>query len=84
MPHGYLQLLQKKKDYLQRKLRKAGIETNQVHFRNDKYSIFKKFSKNKIFKNMNQLENQYLVLPIHHKVTARKALYICNLINSLV
>ena len=77
-------IITKKKDYLQKNLRKAGIETNQVHFRNDKYSIFKKFAKNKIFKNMNQLENQYLVLPIHHKVTPRKALYICSLINSLI
>ena len=28
-------------DFLQKKLRLRGIETNQVHFRNDKYSIFK-------------------------------------------
>ena len=41
-----------KKDFLQKKLRERKIETNQVHFRNDKYSIFKKFVEGKKFKNM--------------------------------
>ena len=39
-----------KKNFLQKKLRLNLIETNQVHFRNDKYSIFSKFVKNKRFK----------------------------------
>ena len=69
------------KDFDQKKLRDHFIETNQVHFRNDKYSIFKKFVKNKKFKNMDYIENKYLVLPIHHKVTERDAKYICKLIN---
>ena len=68
------------KDFVQKKLRDHFIETNQVHFRNDKYSIFKKFVKNKKFKNMDYIENKYLVLPIHHKVTERDARYICKLI----
>ena len=68
------------KDKLQKKLREHFIETNQVHFRNDKYSIFKKFVKNKKFKNMDFLENKYLVLPIHHKVTVKDANYICKII----
>ena len=37
-------ILLQKKDYLQKKLREKRIETNQVHFRNDKYSVFKKFT----------------------------------------
>jgi perosamine synthetase len=77
-------IVTKKKNYLQKELRKLGIETNQVHFRNDKYSIFKKFAKKKQFKNMNKVENQYLVLPIHHKVTPQKAKYICDIINNLI
>ena len=77
-------ILVKKKNYLQKKLREHQIETNQVHFRNDKYSIFKKFAKNKIFKNMDKIENQYLVLPVHTKVKIKDAQYICKLINSLV
>ena len=74
-------ILLEKKDYLQKKLREHFIETNQVHFRNDKYTIFKKFVKGKKFKNMDYLENRYLVLPIHHKVSVQKAKYICKIIN---
>jgi dTDP-4-amino-4,6-dideoxygalactose transaminase len=74
-------ILVENKDFLQKKLREHFIETNQVHFRNDKYSIFKKFTKEKIFKNMDYLENKYLVLPLHHRVSSSDAKYICKLIN---
>jgi len=77
-------ILVENKDYLQKKLREYSIETNQVHFRNDRYSIFKKFVKNKKFTNMDFLENRYLVLPLHHRVTVSKAQYICKLINKFV
>ena len=77
-------ILTKKKDYLQKKLREKNIETNQVHFRNDKYSIFKKFAKNQKFKNMDKIEDHYLVLPIHTKVSKEDAEYICKLINSYI
>ncbi len=73
-----------KKDFLQKKLRDYKIETNQVHFRNDKYSIFKNFVKGKKFKNMDYLENKYLVLPLHHKVSTHQAKYICDLINKII
>jgi len=73
-----------KKDYLQRKLREYKIETNQVHFRNDRYSIFKKFVQGQKFKNMDYLENKYLVLPLHLKVSFSQARYISNLINKLI
>lgn len=69
------------KDYLQKKLRDHYIETNQVHFRNDRYSIFKRFVKGKKFPNMDYLENRYLVLPLHHKVSVKDAKYISKLIN---
>tara|TARA_B100000700_G_C15013629_1_gene842234 strand:- start:52 stop:1197 length:1146 start_codon:yes stop_codon:yes gene_type:complete len=72
------------KDYLQKKLRDYKIETNQVHFRNDRYSIFKKFVNGQKFKNMDYLENKYLVLPIHHKVSIGQAKYICKLINKIL
>ena len=73
-----------KKDYLQRKLREYKIETNQVHFRNDRYSIFKKFVQGQKFKNMDYLENKYLVLPLHLKVSFSQARYISDLINKLI
>ena len=69
------------KDFVQRKLRDHNIETNQVHFRNDRYSIFKKFTKGKKFPNMDYLENRYLVLPLHHKVSIKDAKYISGLVN---
>ena len=77
-------ILTEKKDYLQKKLREKNIETNQVHFRNDKYTIFKKFVKKDVFKNMDMIENKYLVLPIHTKVSVKDANYICKLINSYI
>ena len=77
-------ILLEKKDFLQKKLREKGIETNQVHFRNDKYSVFKKFVKNSKFPNMDYIENKYLVLPIHLKVKISDAKYICQLINKYI
>tara|TARA_B100001121_G_C18692053_1_gene623452 strand:+ start:564 stop:1706 length:1143 start_codon:yes stop_codon:yes gene_type:complete len=74
----------KQKDYLQKKLKIRNIETNQVHFRNDKYSIFKKFTKNKSFPNMDTIEDNYLVLPLHHKISTSDVRYICNLINKII
>ena len=73
-----------KKDYLQNKLRQNGIESGQVHFRNDKYSIFKNFCRDIKFKNMDYLENKYLVLPIHHKVSEKNAENIAKLINKFI
>ena len=72
------------KDILQKKLREKNIETNQVHFRNDRYSIFKKFVKNKKFQNMNSVEKKYLVLPIHTKMTIADAYYVANNINKIL
>ena len=70
--------------YLQKKLRLLNIETNQVHFRNDRYSIFKKFTKNKIFPNMNNYENKYLVIPMNFKIKSNDAYYIAKNINKIL
>ena len=72
------------KDLLQKKLRQLKVETNQVHFRNDRYSIFKKFTKNKKFPNMEKLQNQYLVLPMHTKMSFNDALNISRKINLII
>jgi perosamine synthetase len=77
-------IISRKKDLIQRKLREKRIETNQVHFRNDKYSIFKDFVKGKKYPNMDYAENKYLAIPVHHKVSAQKAKYIADLINKIV
>mgnify|MGYP006082995435 FL=1 len=82
--HWLFTILVEKKDYLQKQLRLKLIETNQVHFRNDKYSIFKKFTKNKRFPNMDSVEEEYLVLPIHTKVTLNDAIFIAQTINKIL
>ena len=72
------------KDILQKKLRNFKIESNQVHFRNDRYSIFKKYIKNKKFPNMQKLQNQYLVLPMHTKMKISDAVKISKTINYII
>jgi perosamine synthetase len=72
------------KDLMQKKLREKNIETNQVHFRNDRYSIFKSFAKGKKFKNMDQLQNNYLVLPMHTKMSVNDAKKISKEINLIL
>jgi dTDP-4-amino-4,6-dideoxygalactose transaminase len=82
--HWLFTILTDKKDYLQKKLRKIKIETNQVHFRNDRYSIFKKFIKNKVFKNMDKVEEKYLVLPVHTKMKVSDAVFVAQQINKII
>jgi dTDP-4-amino-4,6-dideoxygalactose transaminase len=52
---------------LMKHLRDNGIESAQVHYRNDRYSIFS--FKNSYFPNMDKIENSYLVLPLHMGLT---------------
>ena len=72
------------KDLLQSKLRDKKIETNQVHFRNDIYGIFKKFAKNTQFKNMDSVEDKYLVLPMHTRMTIKDAKRVANEVNNIL
>ena len=77
-------IISKHKDLIQKKLREKKIETNQVHFRNDMYSIFKKFTKNKSFKNMDKIQNEYLVLPMHTKMSINDAKRVSFEINKII
>jgi dTDP-4-amino-4,6-dideoxygalactose transaminase len=72
-----------KKDHVQKELRKLNIESNQVHFRNDKYSIFKKFINKSKFKNMQNFQNKYLVLPCHTNMTLKQAKFIAESVNQI-
>jgi dTDP-4-amino-4,6-dideoxygalactose transaminase len=67
---------------LQEKLRKNNIESNQVHFRNDRYSIFKEFTDGKKFPNMDKVEDDYLVLPLHTRMTVEDVKIVCSVIKS--
>ncbi len=64
---------------LMEKLRKYSVESAQVHYRNDRYSIFGERKKD--LPNMDLIEDCYLVLPLHHKITVNDCLKICKIIN---
>ena len=67
---------------LQEKLRDNKIESNQVHFRNDRYSIFKDFTEGKNFPNMDQIEDKYLVLTLHTMMKKNDVRRVCSIIKS--
>jgi dTDP-4-amino-4,6-dideoxygalactose transaminase len=73
-------ILVKDRKALQQKLRTFKIESNQVHFRNDMYSIFEK--DNREFPVMDELEDDYLVLPLHTKVKFEDILRITDIIKT--
>ena len=60
-------------------LRKYNIESSQVHFRNDRYSIFggREYGK---FKKMDEMEERYIVLPLHAKMSEADVTYITDVI----
>ena len=67
---------------LQKKLYQHNIESNQVHYRNDRYSIFKDHLTKSHFPNMDKIEDKYLVLPLHHDVSIEDVDRICDCIKS--
>lgn len=67
---------------LQIKLRENHVESGQVHFRNDRYKIFSDYVKDCSFLNMDKVEDNYLVLPLHAKVTVEDVEKICSIIRS--
>ena len=65
---------------LQAKLAENGIESDPVHYRNDRYSIFG--GRVEDCPNMDALENKYLVLPKHFNLTVEDVSRICKVIRS--
>jgi dTDP-4-amino-4,6-dideoxygalactose transaminase len=62
-------------------LKNNGVATGIHHYRNDQYTILKDFSESRgELKNMNNLENKYILLPLHHGITVKDVEYICELI----
>jgi len=64
---------------LMKKLRKFGVESAQVHYRNDRYSIFG--GRKSDLTIMDDLEDRYLVLPLHTKMNVQNVEFICEIIN---
>ena len=65
---------------LQCKLAERGIESSQVHYRNDRYSIFK--DSRGSFPNMDAIDNKYLVLPMHMMMSVEDVEKIISVIKS--
>ena len=68
------------RDGLSKKLRENNIESAQVHYRNDRYSIFG--GRKKDFPNMDAIEDKYLVLPLHTKMSLEDVDRISNIVKS--
>lgn len=73
-------VLVEKREDLRRKLVEHGIESDQVHYRNDRYSIFARFRGE--FPNMDAIEPKYLVLPLHMGMDVGDVERICGVIRS--
>ena len=65
---------------LQDRLYSFGIEANQVHYRNDRYSIFGQRRTN--LPAMDEMENRYLVLPLHTRMTLEDVDRVCTTIRA--
>jgi perosamine synthetase len=63
----------------QRKLWEHKIESNQVHYRNDRYSIF---GQRLDLPFMNAVEQRYVCLPLHTHLTEEDVHHVCNVISS--
>jgi len=61
-----------------RRLRDKKIESGQVHYRNDRYSILG--GRRDDLPNMDAVEENYIVLPLHMKMTKENVQYICEVI----
>ena len=74
-------VLVEKREALQRKLREHNIESSQVHYRNDRYSIFGGRCRDD-FPNMDAVEDRYLHLPLHTRLDHSAVARVCGTIRS--
>jgi len=73
-------VLAEKREDLRKKLAEYGIESNQVHYRNDIYTVFG--GRVSHCPNMDKLEGKYLVLPMHYHLKVTDIERICEVIRS--
>jgi perosamine synthetase len=73
-------ILAERRDALQKKLREQNIESSQVHYRNDRYSIFGR--RRDDFPNMDAVEDRYLHLPLHTRMDGSDVARICSTIRA--
>lgn len=70
-------LVERRLDFMH-KLRDHKIESSQVHFRNDRYSVLG--GRRHDLPCMDAVEENYIVLPLHTHMTADDAAYVCDVI----
>jgi perosamine synthetase len=68
------------RENLQRKLRENNVESSQVHYRNDRYSVFG--GRRTDLPNMDEIEDKYLVLPLHTKMSTNDVNRICEILKT--
>ena len=73
-------VLVERREELQAKLRTHGIESAQVHYRNDRYSIFG--GRRERYPNMDAIEEKYLVLPLHTHMSLSDVRRVSSVIRS--
>lgn len=61
----------------QLKLRSRKIESGQTHYRNDRYSVF---GSAEVYPAMDSIDENYLILPLHTKMTLENVDYICSVL----
>ncbi len=64
------------------KLRAVHIESGRVHYRNDRYSIFKDYVRPGDYPHMDALEDRYLVLPLHTRLSDEDVERVCDTIQN--
>lgn len=72
----FAHVLSPRREELIKFMKENGVHTGDYHYRNDKYTIF---GGRRTLPTMDELENQYLLLPLHHGVSTRNVAYICSL-----
>ena len=74
--YGYACLLVENRDDFCATLAKAGIETNVMQVRNDRYKIFEPFRTP--MPNMDWVEDRYICIPLHNRMTMDDARYVAD------
>lgn len=73
-------VLADRREDLMKKLRSFNIESSQVHYRNDRYTVFG--GRRSDLPNMDKVEDKYLVLPLHLKMKLQDVEYIGKVVKS--
>jgi dTDP-4-amino-4,6-dideoxygalactose transaminase len=72
-------LVDRRVDFM-KKLRDHKIESGQVHYRNDRYTVLG--GRRHDLPNMDAVEERYIVLPLHLRMTIADVDYVCRVIAS--